>query len=202
MSNNSNNNYQPRTSPRFSNSNYNSTEAGISESPIRPKKRSSVPTSSINMNSINYNLPLHAEIDGPEAVAAILAQNGDNSTQFHLQKLDLLYRNLEGRVSKLERFVSDQFFKTSPSAPAAIVGPVSESNVCGGFVLNNDFASISSSSSSTVATNNTNPSNFTNINSSSSSTLCSVSEPKEILVSIDHLPTLVYDQSILEIRFG
>ena len=197
MSNNNNtNNNQQRTSPRFSNSttspqyfevsanNYHGNNAtlnmasfnDVNGTPTRAKKR--------NTSSRTF---------GPIEQTTLTFD--PNNMQLYIQKLDLLYKNLEGRVQKLENIVADQFMITSNS-PYTVVSRNSQTDNSGTGFNMTDFSLVSSSTST---------SNTTLINSSavpsvsntipsvgSTSTICSLLEPvqKEISVNLTYLSVL------------
>lgn len=137
MGNNSNN--PQRTSPRFSNppngslyfgtSAVNNFESNNNATPCNNRKRSS---SNVVFNSVEEQNLNSAVLD-------------PNTIQLYLQKLDLLYQNLEGRVQKLENIVADQFVIASTNnsfANSQINNPNSGYNM-------SDFSVGSSSSTST-----------------------------------------------------
>lgn len=154
MSNNNTN----RTSPRFANTNFEMGDINAGTTPIRPKKKVTT----------NNNRIYDSSFDDSNPAAHIVAHTNNNNMQFHLQKLDFLYQNLEGRVSKLERIIAEQLFITTSPSPQTI------SMLSSNSVYNlNDFNSIESSSTST----STATSSFSNNNNHVADSL-----PREILV--------------------
>ena len=99
-----------RTSPRLSSS--SSTSINTSDNGI--KSRSS-PTR-VNGKRNRSNSSSFKDPNCVTTAAEILSKselsnvNHHNGLHFYLQKLDLLYQNLEGRVQKLEHIFSDQIF--------------------------------------------------------------------------------------------
>lgn len=190
MSNINNNNKNKsengqRTSPRFSNinvppqyydNNYSSRGFDNSATSSASNSNQVTPTRGNKRNSTN-----RVESSIEEQQAAIES----NNMQFYLQKLDLLYQNLEGRVQKLESIVADQLLITNSNPPYAVVSRNSQINNSGAGFNMSDF-SIGSSSTST-STNTLIPTvNNAIPTTSSTSTICSLLEPvqKEISVLI------------------
>lgn len=164
----SDNNNKQRTSPRFAdNPTLNDNQMS---SPIRMDiKRSKAYSSSQDPNCV-------------ADAAAILSQSDLNNIDpkimnYYLQKLDLVYQNLDGRVKKLEHIFADQLFGINRGAAEV-------------SLLHNNNGNIESNNSS-IYNNSTssgqfefNPSSISgtsvvpsNCSGSSSSTIGSIMEP-------------------------
>lgn len=185
------NNSPQRTSPRFSNSNNapqyydnNYQNNGINNLKVSSTNNSDhvSPTRGKKRNSSNR---IFSALE--EQQATIESSMNSNNMHLYLQKLDLLYQNLEGRVQKLELIVSDQFLITTSNPPYDVVSRNAQiSNSGAGFSMS-DF-SIASKSTSSSASILIPTVSSTVPTSSSTSTICSLLEPfqKEITVNISH----------------
>lgn len=175
------NNNPHRTSPRFSSS--------PSPTTINKNAITSNTTTSSTSNNVNTTSPTskrnkvynsNQDQNCISNAAAILSQTdlnnvAPNNVQFYIQKLGLLYHNLEGRVQKLEHIFADQLFRASRGVGSGIVHnnaiyPADNNN-------NNNTGSPYEFNAGTIV-----PSNC---GTSSSSTICSILEPvtKEISVN-------------------
>ena len=181
-----------RTSPRFSNgssprnydNNYQSND--INTSTVSSANRSShvTPTRARKRNSSNRGF---SSLEKQQSAESSLNSTNINM-QFYLQKLDLLYQNLEGRVQKLESIVVDQFLITS-HPPYSVVSRNAQINNSGAGFNMSDFSIVSNSTSTSTSTSSSNliPTVTSTIpTTSSTSTICSLLEPaqKEITVNI------------------
>ena len=168
-----------RTSPRFNSSSANNTfnltasNFNTRNSPTRMSgKRNKIFSTSSQ------------DPDCVAAAASILSQSDlnnihPNNMQFYLQKLDLLYQNLEGRIQKLENILSEQIFGVDS-------GVINPNNSHFNAIIN---AHPSIDNSSTSGNNfEFNPATIvpSNCSTSSTSSICSILEPvpKEISVII------------------
>ena len=162
------NNNPHRTSPRFSSSpSPTINKNAITSTTTSPtSKRKKVYNSSQDRNCVANTAAILSQTD--------LNNIPPNNVQFYIQKLGLLYHNLEGRVQKLEHIFADQLFRASRCVGSSIVH-------------NNAIYPADNNNNNTGSPYEFNPATIvpSNCGTSSSSTICSILEPvpKEISVN-------------------
>ena len=183
-----------RTSPRFSNSNSphyydnNYKNNDINTSTASSANSSSHVTPKSGARKRNSSNRGFSSLEKEQQQSAESSLNSTNM-QFYLQKLDLLYQNLEGRVQKLENIVVDHFLITTSNPPYSVVSRNAQINNSGAGFNMSDFSIVSNSTSTSTSTSSSNliPTVTSTIpTTSSTSTICSLLEPaqKEITVNI------------------
>lgn len=206
MNNNSNN--PQRTSPRFAksttslqyyeghNNNDSVTNNGVTYvdnsnnvSPIRAKKRNT---------SGNIFSPME------EQVVTMNPSVDPEAMQIYLQKLDLLYKNLENRVQKLENIVADQLFTITSNPPYPIVSRNSQIDNSGTDFNMSNFSISSNSTTTTASSINTLMGPNLHSTLSSTTSIRPLIDPiqKEISVLSFKIFFSLLNFYLLEIRFG